>query len=338
MDFGMREWLTLIVVLLIVGVLLDGWRRMRQSRQASIKMSLSMHKGTEKDELMEFGSELPNGGARVVGERDEEDTRRLTQSVQESFAQTRAPSLKNRIPEQVTLNLEEEVPMLMEAVEGSAEAVSSARDVERREPTFDESYSETIDTPIHEAGTEEPVLQPEIVDALEAELSDVDMAVAADTEYREPEPTPTPTAEPAQPDEVLVINVMAPEGARLNGSVLLDSLLECGMRFGDMQIFHRHVGADGEGSVMFSMANMVVPGTFDLNNMQNFETPGVSLFMSLPLGCNAMDAFNCMAETAQTLATNLGGELKDEHRSFMTAQTLEHCRERIREYERKRLT
>lgn len=337
MDFGMREWLTLIVVLLIVGVLLDGWRRMRQSRQASIKMSLSMHKGTEKDELMEFGSELPNGGARVVGERDDEDTRRLTQSVQDSFAQTRAPSMKNRIPEQVTLNLEEEVPMLMEAVEGTAEAVSETREVERREPTLDETLSTEIESAVDdESLTETGSLDVDVIDALEAELSDVDTPLESAVQEQDSEQPLD--AEPAEPDEVLVINVMAPQGARLSGAILLDSLLECGMRYGDMQIFHRHVGEDGEGSVMFSMANMVVPGTFDLNNMQNFETPGVSLFMSLPLGCNAMDAFNCMAETAQTLATNLGGELKDENRSVMTAQTLEHCRERIREYERKKLT
>jgi len=33
---------------------------------------------------------------------------------------------------------------------------------------------------------------------------------------------------------------------------------------------------------------------------------------------------------------NLGGELRDEHRSVMTSQTIEHCRQRIREFERKR--
>ncbi|MEC7377990.1 MAG: cell division protein ZipA, partial [Pseudomonadota bacterium] len=32
---------------------------------------------------------------------------------------------------------------------------------------------------------------------------------------------------------------------------------------------------------------------------------------------------------------NLGGDLKDERRSVMTPQTIEHCRQRIREFERK---
>ena len=45
-----------------------------------------------------------------------------------------------------------------------------------------------------------------------------------------------------------------------------------------------------------------------------------------------------MVETAQCLAKNLNGELRDETRSVMTGQTLEHCRNRIREIERKQLT
>ncbi|WBA80376.1 cell division protein ZipA C-terminal FtsZ-binding domain-containing protein [Endozoicomonas sp. GU-1] len=44
-----------------------------------------------------------------------------------------------------------------------------------------------------------------------------------------------------------------------------------------------------------------------------------------------------MEETARRLALDLGGELKDEQFSVMTQQTLEHCRQRIREYERKQL-
>ena len=37
------------------------------------------------------------------------------------------------------------------------------------------------------------------------------------------------------------------------------------------------------------------------------------------------------------LANNLGGELYDENRSVLRAQTVEHYRQRIREFERQRL-
>jgi cell division protein ZipA len=48
-----------------------------------------------------------------------------------------------------------------------------------------------------------------------------------------------------------------------------------------------------------------------------------------------MQAFEFMLETAQCVVRNMGGELKDERRSVMTPQTIEHCRQRIREFERK---
>jgi len=71
----LREWSTVIIVLLIITVVLDGLRRMRQNRRNALRMSLSMHKGTGKEELEEYGSELPSGGARVASIREEEDAR-----------------------------------------------------------------------------------------------------------------------------------------------------------------------------------------------------------------------------------------------------------------------
>jgi cell division protein ZipA len=88
---------------------------------------------------------------------------------------------------------------------------------------------------------------------------------------------------------------------------------------------------------LFSMTNMVAPGTFDLDAMDEFSTPGVSLFMMLPIKADSIKTFDLMADTAQAIAQTLHGELKDQQRSAMTRQTLEHYRQRIREYERKKL-
>jgi len=60
--------------------------------------------------------------------------------------------------------------------------------------------------------------------------------------------------------------------------------------------------------------------------------------MGLPGPKNPMQAFNLMVETAKSVAQVVGGELKDENRSVLTTQTAEHNRQRIREYERKKLS
>jgi len=48
-----------------------------------------------------------------------------------------------------------------------------------------------------------------------------------------------------------------------------------------------------------------------------------------------MVAFDAMLLTAKNIAAELGGELKDENRSVMTGQTIEHYRERIRDFSRR---
>lgn len=314
----MREWLTVIIVLLIIGVLLDGWRRMRLSKRQAIKMSRNISK-TDEGIPETYGSELPNGGARVVGVRDEDDTRELTRNLQQDFERSKTTLGRRKIPEQVTLNLDEEVPMLMESVTEDERL--------RKEPS------------IAEIAIEEPSLDerlPEPATAAEETARSATKAERAESRskaHQDSEPEQEPEVE-----EVLVINVMSTGGERFQGADLLQVLLQCGMRFGDMQIFHRHEGEDGEGDLLFSMVNMVVPGTFELSTMSEFETPGVSFFMTLPMSANSMEAFNIMANTAMTLADSLGGELKDEQRSIMTQQTIEHCRQRIREFERKQLS
>ncbi|MCP8898429.1 cell division protein ZipA [Gilvimarinus xylanilyticus] len=316
----MQDWLTVIVVLLIVGILLDGWRRMRASRRDTIRVSRRARQYDSGDsEPVEepYTSELPNGGARVVAKREVLDT-------PDTGGGSSVPN-RDSIPQQVTLNLDESVPMLMESVEEQGE--------ERTEPSFGEADP----APAAESRDEPELRQEPSFSALQ----DDEPAAAPDPEpLRSTEPThaPEPERDAQMPDEVIIINIMAREGEVFVGESLLDVLLQVGMRYGDMNIFHRHARENGEGPVLFSLANMVKPGTFDLDNMASFQTPGISLFLTLPLAVDSIKAFDIMRDSAWAIADAMGGELKDENRSVMTRQTMEHCRQRIAEYERKRLS
>ena len=142
---------------------------------------------------------------------------------------------------------------------------------------------------------------------------------------------------PAEPSEVLVINVMAREGYAFNGHDLLESLITSGLKFGDMNIFHMRSGPDGKGPAIFSVANMLNPGTFDLNQMAEFSTVGISLFLALPAPTNNLDALDKMLTCARQVQSELAGELRDDNRNVMTAQTIEHYRQRVRDFELRRL-
>jgi cell division protein ZipA len=84
---------------------------------------------------------------------------------------------------------------------------------------------------------------------------------------------------------------------------------------------------------MFSMANIVKPGTFSLAMMEEFVTPGISFFLQLPNRHGNMHAFDQMLATANAVRQVLDGDLKDERRSVFTRQAIEHCRQRIRDFE-----
>lgn len=161
----------------------------------------------------------------------------------------------------------------------------------------------------------------------------------------QPQPKPTSAAASAnakreplgEPEDVLVFNVMAREGKELKGSELLDALLPLGFKFGEMSIFHRHEDDAGNGEVLFSMVNMVKPGTFDVDSMSGFNTCGVSLFMTLPCYGDAEQNFELMLAAAEQLAKELNAELLDDQRIPLGKQKIRHYRDRIREYERRRL-
>lgn len=141
-----------------------------------------------------------------------------------------------------------------------------------------------------------------------------------------------PTPEPG-PQEVIIINVMAKPGTYFYGDELLPVLQHYGLRLGNMNIFHRHTEPNGNGAVMFSMANMVKPGTFTLNSIEDFATPGISFFVQFPNRHGNMKAFELMLATANAIKEAMDGDLKDERRSVLTRQTVEHCRQRVRDFE-----
>ena len=137
--------------------------------------------------------------------------------------------------------------------------------------------------------------------------------------------------------EVFMLNVVARSPQGFRGEDILHILLACDLRFGDMNFFHRHEFAAGRGAIQFSVANMMQPGVFDIDNMSDLRTPGLVFFLTLPGPEDMMKAFDYMLETAQAVARNLGGDVLDESRSVLTRQTMEHCRQKIRDLERRLL-
>lgn len=137
-------------------------------------------------------------------------------------------------------------------------------------------------------------------------------------------------------DELIMLNVLAPKGQPFTGGGMVEALRARGLRYGDMNIFHRVEPMTK--STLYSVANVVEPGTFDMADLDNFRSPGVVFFMQLPGPEQPMETFEDMLKVARDVAVRTGGSLLDENRSVMTGQTVEHYRQRITDHCRRRMS
>ncbi len=135
-------------------------------------------------------------------------------------------------------------------------------------------------------------------------------------------------------ERVVTLHVVARDGTTIHGSDLVVAADKAGLVFGDRGIFHRLETGDSSSAPIFSMANMVQPGSFDLRKVDALQTPGISLFMTLPGPLPALDAWEAMLPTAQRLAELLGGSVQDEERNTLGRQRVAYIRDELRAWDR----
>jgi len=187
-----------------------------------------------------------------------------------------------------------------------------------------------------------------IVDALRApahseptpQASSVEAPVAAAAPVAPPAPRMPPRSDlgrrPAQlpVERIVTLFVVAREGLHFNGPDLVVAAEKAGLEFGDMGIYHRLLDGKRELGPIFSVANMLKPGNFDLGKLDTLRTPGVSFFMTLPGPLPALDAWDAMLPTAQRLAELLDGLVLDEERNALGRQRIAHIRDQLRGWDR----
>lgn len=141
-----------------------------------------------------------------------------------------------------------------------------------------------------------------------------------------------------KPEELIVVNVIARAGEVYAGYELLQALLSAGLRFGKMNIFHRHQESSGRGDILFSVASATNPGTFELSKMGGFSCSGLTLFLQFSGQKDLMKSFELMLETARQLTDDLGGEVLDQQRQPLGQRWAQDWRHKIRVYEESTMT
>lgn len=273
MDLGLREWLFIIGPIFVVAVLVHGYWRMRRSSNTvtvSLGKQFQSRRGepSDDDDLALLKAELPSGGARIVNANAQK-------------------------PEQNNLNLEEEVPVLMEPVGLKGNGLEQDTEAGQENGKGEQPSAASCD----QSSAEPVVMESKIAES---------------------------TA------QTVVVVYVSSNRKGFNGQQLLENLSTAGLEFGEMNIFH--LCEAGSDKILFSLANGIEPGSFDLDSMATLTTPAVSLFIELQNLDDPIAAYDLMLNTARQLATEMDGVLQDESRSALTNRTIEHWRQTIREH------
>ena len=132
-------------------------------------------------------------------------------------------------------------------------------------------------------------------------------------------------------EEVIYLNLKSRDG-EMEGADLISAMQKYNLVHGDMNIFHRLT--EGSQQPLFSIANMVEPGSFDIENLSTMKTPGVTLFLRLPRTFDALHALDEMWATTRGLASELNADILDRNRQPFSSQKQQKMRDEVLEYMR----
>lgn len=135
-------------------------------------------------------------------------------------------------------------------------------------------------------------------------------------------------------ERIVTIYVAARDSGTIAGAELVVAAEKAGLEFGDMGIFHRLVEGRPDLGPIFSVANMIKPGSFDMARIAELRTPGLTFFMTLPGPVRALDGWDTMLPAAQRLAELLDAQVLDENHNALGRQTIQHLRDDLRAFDR----
>lgn len=140
------------------------------------------------------------------------------------------------------------------------------------------------------------------------------------------------TLPPDEQSKVITIRMLPQTGQLLSGEQLVHALRAAGLQYGQFGIFHR-MDPRKPAHALFSVASLVEPGSFDLNQVEESEYPGINFFMVLPGPDDMLVAFDEMLNAARSLAESLGANLFDERGSTLSVQRARYMREELVQFQ-----
>jgi len=180
---------------------------------------------------------------------------------------------------------------------------------------------------------DEGVGQVRIITSADSQTDDDDVAslnVSAEGKQHEDTLEDSPHSDAADKNalnDIIVLYILPKPDCSLAGAQINSSAQAMGLRFGEMNIFHY---MDGTRSV-FSLANMLEPGSFDADTIHDLKTTGLTVFMQIHAG-DPLDDLTEMLQRSYQLAGLLDARLCNHKREPLTEQDAENYRTQVSEF------
>lgn len=133
------------------------------------------------------------------------------------------------------------------------------------------------------------------------------------------------SAKPALP-VLIEFSIVARADEGFNGKDLFDAFERVGLVYGSVKVFER---VDKNRLVDFAVASMIEPGTFPDTDLDKFYCPGIVFYMQPRELDNPLAVFDDLMETIDTLAIELDGDVLDNQRQLLTAETIAQFRQML---------
>jgi cell division protein ZipA len=140
---------------------------------------------------------------------------------------------------------------------------------------------------------------------------------------------PTPALPSPRPETIIALRLI-PRSGVFSATEAIASLRSAGMAMGKFGIFH--FSAPDTDAELFSVANLVEPGSFEFDDVEEASLPGMTVFMVLPGPEDVVSRFDRMVQTARVIAVELDGELFDDRGSSWSIQRERYMREELIRY------
>lgn len=137
----------------------------------------------------------------------------------------------------------------------------------------------------------------------------------------------------ANAEYIISLNVYPNPRKALSGDKTLKVMLKYGLRFGEMNCFHRYEKTEEVSPLMFSVLRITDqgPAGFDLESLSGEQVQGLAFFLALPHH-NVQKGYDSMVSIAGLIARETDGTVYDENNLEFTPQLKEHWRHKAIDY------